>query len=116
MKQHQDPTEPRLDQWASLFQLEITYVTKELAKRPTRPTAAPPTAVILQPRMSVKTLTMGEQKKIIPMESEPTQAEETQKQKLRLQEKTTGSIQGQETSSWMEPFADMQDLPQNVAV
>lgn len=55
-------------------QLEVPYVTKELAMRPTRPTAAPPTAVILQPRMSVKTLTMGEQKKIIPMESEPTHA------------------------------------------
>lgn len=50
------------------------YVTKELARRPTRPTAAPPTAVILQPRMSVQMLTMGEQKKIIPMESEPTHA------------------------------------------
>lgn len=60
-------------------------MTKELAKRPTRPTAAPPTAVILQPRMSVKTLTMGEQKKIIPMESEPTHAEETEKHKLRRQ-------------------------------
>lgn len=52
----------------------VPYVTKELARRPTRPTAAPPTAVILQPRMSVKTLTMGEQKKIIPMEREPTHA------------------------------------------
>lgn len=52
----------------------LPYVTKELASRPTRPTAAPPTAVILQPRMSVKTLTMGEQKKIIPMEREPTHA------------------------------------------
>lgn len=51
-----------------------TYVTKELARRPTRPTAAPPTAVTLQPKMSVKMLTMGEQKKIIPMEREPTQA------------------------------------------
>ncbi|TNN85436.1 hypothetical protein EYF80_004458 [Liparis tanakae] len=38
------------------------------------PTAAPATAVILQPKMSVKTLTMGEQKKIIPMEREPTHA------------------------------------------
>lgn len=52
----------------------LSYVTKEQANRPTKPIAAPPTAVILQPRMSVKTLTMGEQKKIIPMEREPTQA------------------------------------------
>lgn len=72
-------------------QAEVTYVTKELAKSPTRPMAAPPTAVILQPRMSVKTLTMGEQKKIIPMESEPTHAEETEKHKLRRQGRTTGS-------------------------
>lgn len=60
-------------------------MTKELARRPTRPTAAPPTAVILQPRMSVKMLTMGEQKKIIPMESEPTHAAR-QKQRLRMVE------------------------------
>lgn len=52
----------------------LPYVTKELASRPTRPTAAPPTAVTLQPRTSVKTLTMGEQKKIIPMLREPTHA------------------------------------------
>ena len=51
-----------------------TDVTKELASNPTRPTAAPPTAVTLQPSRSVKTLTMGEQKKIIPMEREPTHA------------------------------------------
>lgn len=50
------------------------YLTKELARRPTRPTALPATAVTLQPKMSVKTLTMGEQKKIMPMEREPTQA------------------------------------------
>lgn len=37
-------------------------------------TAAPATAVTLQPKMSVKTLTMGEQKKIIPMLREPTHA------------------------------------------
>lgn len=49
-------------------------MTKELARRPTRPTAAPPTAVTRHPRTSVKTLTIGEQKKIIPMEREPTHA------------------------------------------
>lgn len=58
----------------SLYYFEFSYLTKELASRPTRPMAAPPTAVTLQPRMSVKTLTMGEQKKIIPMEREPTHA------------------------------------------
>lgn len=49
-------------------------MTKELASRPTMLTAAPATAVTLQPKMSVKTLTMGEQKKIIPMLREPTHA------------------------------------------
>ena len=53
---------------------EAAYVTKELASSPTRPTAAPPTAVILQPSRSVKMLTMGEQKKIIPIDREPTKA------------------------------------------
>lgn len=53
----------------------LTYLTKELANKPTRATAAPPTAVTRQPRRSVKMLTMGEQKKIMPMEREPTQAE-----------------------------------------
>lgn len=50
-------------------------MTKELANKPTRATAAPPTAVTRQPSISVKMLTMGEQKKIMPMDREPTQAE-----------------------------------------
>lgn len=41
---------------------------------PTNSTAAPRTAVFRQPNMSVKTLTIGQQKKIIPMEREFTQA------------------------------------------
>lgn len=52
----------------------VPYSTKELASRPTRATAAPPTAVILQPKISVKMLTIGEQKKIMPMAREPTHA------------------------------------------
>lgn len=50
------------------------YLTKELDMRPMNPTAAPTTAVFRQPNMSVKTLTMGQQKKIMPMDSEPTHA------------------------------------------
>lgn len=50
------------------------YLTKELDKSPTNPTAAPTTAVFRQPNMSVKTLTIGQQKKIIPMERELTHA------------------------------------------
>lgn len=50
------------------------YLTNELDKSPANPTAAPMTAVFRQPNMSVKTLTIGQQKKIIPMEIEPTHA------------------------------------------
>lgn len=50
------------------------YLTKELDKSPANPTAAPMTAVFEQPNMSVKTLTIGQQKKIIPMERELTHA------------------------------------------
>ena len=39
-------------------------------------TAAPAVAVILQPKRSVNTLTMGEQKKIIPIDRAPTHAAE----------------------------------------
>lgn len=38
------------------------------------PTAAPTTAVFRQPNMSVKTLAIGQQKKIIPMDRELTHA------------------------------------------
>lgn len=57
--------------------MKVTHVTNELARSPTNPTAAPPTAVIRQPRRSVNTLTIGEQKKIIPIDREPTHAENT---------------------------------------
>lgn len=50
------------------------YLTKELDMSPTNPTAAPMTAVFRQPNRSVKMLTIGQQKKIIPMEREPTHA------------------------------------------
>lgn len=41
--------------------------------------AAPEAAVVLQPIRSVKMLTMGEQKKIMPMAKEPTHAREREK-------------------------------------
>lgn len=70
------------------------YVTKEVAMRPTKPTVAPPTAVILQPKISVKTLTMGEQKKIIPMEREPTSAagDTSKLQEIGQERKTSISL------------------------
>lgn len=53
-----------------------SYLTNELDKSPTSATAAPTTATFRQPNRLVNTLTMGEQKKIIPMDREPTQAVE----------------------------------------
>lgn len=50
------------------------YLTKELDMSPMNPTAAPITAVFRQPMMSVKTLTIGQQRKIIPMDRELTHA------------------------------------------
>lgn len=47
---------------------------KRLDKSPTNLTGKPTTAVFRQPNMSVKTLTIGQQKKIIPMERELTHA------------------------------------------
>ena len=55
------------------------YLTKELDTSPTNPTAAPTTAVLRQPNTSVKTLTIGQQKKIIPMERELTHAVKEEK-------------------------------------
>lgn len=49
---------------------------KELVWRPMKATAAPVVAVIRQPKRSVNILTMGEQKKIMPMARAPTQAAE----------------------------------------
>lgn len=50
------------------------YLTKELAMSPMNPTAAPTIAVFRQPNMSVQTLAIGQQKNIIPMERELTNA------------------------------------------
>lgn len=58
-KQHEEPS---------------PYLTKELDRSPMNPTAAPMTAVLWQPNMSVKTLAIGQQKKIIPMDRELTHA------------------------------------------
>lgn len=51
-------------------------MVKELERSPMKAMAAPKAAVVLQPIRSVKMLTMGEQKKIMPMAKEPTHARE----------------------------------------
>lgn len=55
------------------------YLVKELERSPMKAMAAPEAAVVLQPIRSVKMLTMGEQKKIMPMAKEPTHAREREK-------------------------------------
>lgn len=55
------------------------YLVKELESSPMKAMAAPVAAVVLQPIRSVKMLTMGEQKKIMPMAKEPTHAVEKEK-------------------------------------
>lgn len=52
------------------------YLTKELERSPINPTAAPTTATFRQPNRSVNMLTIGEQKKTIPIEREVTHAAE----------------------------------------
>lgn len=47
-------------------------------------TAAPAVAVIRQPKRSVNILTMGEQKKIMPIERAPTHAAEKRSTKIYL--------------------------------
>lgn len=55
------------------------YLVKELERSPMKAMVAPMAAVVLQPSRSVKMLTMGEQKKIMPMAKEPTHAREREK-------------------------------------
>lgn len=54
----------------------LAYLAKDVLSKPMKASAAPPTAVFLQPKRSVNMLTTGEQKKIMPMAKAPTQAAE----------------------------------------
>lgn len=56
--------------------VNVTYLAKDVLSSPMNATNAPLTAVFLQPKRSVKMLTTGEQRKIIPMARAPTQARE----------------------------------------
>lgn len=53
-----------------------SYFANDVLRSPIKATAAPQTAVFLQPKRSVNMLTTGEQKKIIPMARAPTKAAE----------------------------------------
>lgn len=53
-----------------------SYFTKDVLRSPMKASAAPLTAVFLQPKWSVNMLTTGEHKKIMPMAKAPTQAAE----------------------------------------
>lgn len=53
-----------------------SYFANDVLRSPIKASAAPLTAVFLQPKWSVNMLTTGEQKKIMPMAKAPTQAAE----------------------------------------
>ena len=59
--------------------MNVTHSAKAVLSSPMNATIAPPTAVFLQPKRSVKMLTTGEQRKIIPMARAPTQAREEER-------------------------------------
>ncbi len=58
---------------------------------PIKASAAPPTAVFLQPKWSVNILTTGEQKKIMPMARAPTQAGEEVERRERVYHQKHGN-------------------------
>lgn len=62
----------------------LAYFTKDVLSSPIKASAAPLTAVFLQPKWSVNMLTTGEQKKIMPMARAPTQAAEEEKKRHDL--------------------------------
>lgn len=63
----------------NVIEKDCFYLTKELDRSPTKPNAAPVTATFRQPNRSVNMLTIGEQKKTIPIDSELTHAAEQKK-------------------------------------
>ena len=54
----------------------MSYFANDVLSSPIKASAAPLTAVFLQPKWSVNMLTTGEQKKIMPIARAPTQAGE----------------------------------------
>lgn len=71
-----------------------THLVKELERSPMKAMAAPEAAVVLQPIRSVKMLTIGEQKKIMPMAKEPTHAGEKEKKSNGQGEIPNGDQEG----------------------
>lgn len=70
---------------ATVFLPKASYFANDVLSSPTKATAAPQMAVFLQPKWSVNMLTTGEQRKIMPMARDPTQAAEKEKQKQKTQ-------------------------------
>lgn len=62
----------------------MTYFANDVLSSPMKASNAPLTAVFLQPKQSVNMLTNGEQKKIMPMASAPTQAGEKKEKPYQL--------------------------------
>lgn len=84
------------------------YLVKELVWRPMNATAAPVVAVIRQPKRSVNILTMGEQKKIMPMARAATHAAE--KRSTETLEVTVVSNAVAATSLLLWPFHGDTDI------
>lgn len=66
----------------------IAYFAKDVLSSPIKASAAPLTAVFLQPKWSVNMLTTGEQKKIMPMARAPTQAGEEEDRRGTIHHQT----------------------------
>lgn len=67
--------------------------------------AAPAVAVILQPKRSVNILTMGEQKKIMPIDRAPTHAAEKTNTKMPSLNMVSGSVASVSVLPW--PFTGL---------
>lgn len=82
--------------WALPPALSEPYLVKELERRPMKAMAAPEAAVVRHPIRSVKMLTMGEQKKTIPMPMDPTKAAGGEKKGKGCHQRGSASVKGQE--------------------
>lgn len=66
---------------------KVSYFANDVLSSPIKASAAPLTAVFLQPKWSVNMLTTGEQRKIMPMARAPTQAAEKAEKKIFIKKK-----------------------------
>lgn len=70
----------------------MSYFANDVLSSPIKDSAAPLTAVFLQPKWSVNMLTTGEQKKIMPMARAPTQAGEEVERRKNSSSEACGNL------------------------